>query len=148
LASGIRFLNASKADLPAGKIAHVILDNYATHKHQGYAMDRCYQARGPCSLFQLALALLECQRSHAAAQQDSGASAKAARMANQSHTSPSGRDSKKNRVLGGTGKLKPPSFLRLCIYFPILRRLPARLIALGVRRERVTSQVQATVISI
>jgi 2-polyprenyl-6-methoxyphenol hydroxylase-like FAD-dependent oxidoreductase len=48
-----------------------------------------------------------------------------------------------SRVLGGTGKVKPPWFLRLFIYFPILRRLPARLIGLGVRRERVTSQVQA-----
>jgi hypothetical protein len=29
----IRFLNAIEADLPAGKVVHVILDNYATHKH-------------------------------------------------------------------------------------------------------------------
>jgi DDE superfamily endonuclease len=29
----IRFLNAIEADIPAGKIVHVILDNYATHKH-------------------------------------------------------------------------------------------------------------------
>jgi transposase len=29
----IRFLNAVEADIPAGKIVHVILDNYATHKH-------------------------------------------------------------------------------------------------------------------
>jgi transposase len=29
----IRFLNAVEADVPAGKIVHVILDNYATHKH-------------------------------------------------------------------------------------------------------------------
>jgi 2-polyprenyl-6-methoxyphenol hydroxylase-like FAD-dependent oxidoreductase len=39
--------------------------------------------------------------------------------------------------LGGTGKTVPPWFLRLFIYFPLLRRLPARLIGLGVRRERV-----------
>ncbi len=44
-----------------------------------------------------------------------------------------------SRVLDGTGKVKPPWFLRLFIYIPILRRLPARLIGLGVRRERVTS---------
>ena len=49
-----------------------------------------------------------------------------------------------SRVLGGTGKVKPPWFLRLFIYFPILRRLPARTIGLGVRREHVTSQVQAS----
>jgi transposase len=29
----IRFLNAIEAALPAGRIVHVILDNYATHKH-------------------------------------------------------------------------------------------------------------------
>jgi hypothetical protein len=44
-----------------------------------------------------------------------------------------------SRVLGGTGKAVPPWFLRLFITFPVLRRLPARLVGLGVRRERVTS---------
>ena len=29
----IRFLNAIEAAVPAGRIVHVILDNYATHKH-------------------------------------------------------------------------------------------------------------------
>jgi transposase len=29
----IRFLNAVEAQVPAGKIVHLILDNYATHKH-------------------------------------------------------------------------------------------------------------------
>jgi len=29
----IRFLNAIEADVPAGKLVHVVLDNYATHKH-------------------------------------------------------------------------------------------------------------------
>ena len=29
----IRFLNAIEAAVPAGKIVHVILDNYAAHKH-------------------------------------------------------------------------------------------------------------------
>jgi len=48
-----------------------------------------------------------------------------------------------SRVLGGTGKIVPPWFLRLFIYFPVLRRLPARLMGLGVRRERVTSPARA-----
>jgi 2-polyprenyl-6-methoxyphenol hydroxylase-like FAD-dependent oxidoreductase len=48
-----------------------------------------------------------------------------------------------SRFLGGTGKTVPPWFLRLLIYFPVLRRLPARLIGLGVRRERVTSPARA-----
>jgi transposase len=29
----IRFLNGIEAQVPAGKIVHVILDNYAAHKH-------------------------------------------------------------------------------------------------------------------
>ena len=29
----IRFLNAIEAEAPAGKVVHVILDNYAAHKH-------------------------------------------------------------------------------------------------------------------
>jgi transposase len=29
----VRFLNAIEAEIPAGKIIHVILDNYGTHKH-------------------------------------------------------------------------------------------------------------------
>jgi hypothetical protein len=29
----IRFLNATLAEIPVGKIIHVVLDNYATHKH-------------------------------------------------------------------------------------------------------------------
>jgi transposase len=29
----IRFLNAIEAEVPVGKVVHVILDNYATHKH-------------------------------------------------------------------------------------------------------------------
>jgi len=29
----IRFLNAIEAQIPVGKIVHIILDNYATHKH-------------------------------------------------------------------------------------------------------------------
>jgi hypothetical protein len=34
-----------------------------------------------------------------------------------------------SRVLGSTSKIKPPWFLQLFIYFPILRRLPARFAA-------------------
>jgi transposase len=30
----IRFLNAIERDVPAGKVVHVILDNYAAHKHE------------------------------------------------------------------------------------------------------------------
>lgn len=30
----IRFLNALERDIPAGKVVHVILDNYASHKHE------------------------------------------------------------------------------------------------------------------
>jgi hypothetical protein len=48
-----------------------------------------------------------------------------------------------SRVLGGTGNIAPPRFLRLFITFPVLRRLPARLIGLGVRREGVTSPARA-----
>ena len=29
----IRFLNAIEREVPAGKVIHVILDNYAPHKH-------------------------------------------------------------------------------------------------------------------
>ena len=29
----IRFLNTIEAQVPVGKVIHVILDNYATHKH-------------------------------------------------------------------------------------------------------------------
>ena len=29
----MRFLNAIEAKVPAGKMVHVILDNYAAHKH-------------------------------------------------------------------------------------------------------------------
>ena len=39
------------------------------------------------------------------------------------------------RVLGGTGALSPPRALRLLARFPFLRRLPARLIGIGVRPE-------------
>jgi 2-polyprenyl-6-methoxyphenol hydroxylase-like FAD-dependent oxidoreductase len=44
-----------------------------------------------------------------------------------------------SRALAKRGKFEPPWVLRLFAYFPILRRLPARLIGIGVRPERVTS---------
>ena len=40
----IRFLNAVERDVPAGKLVHVILDNYATHKHPKV---RAWLARHP-----------------------------------------------------------------------------------------------------
>ena len=40
----IRFLNTIEADIPAGKIIHVVLDNYATHKHSKV---RAWLARHP-----------------------------------------------------------------------------------------------------
>ena len=40
----IRFLNAIEAEVPAGKIVHAILDNYATHKHPKV---RAWLARHP-----------------------------------------------------------------------------------------------------
>jgi transposase len=40
----IRFLNALERDIPAGKIVHVILDNYAAHKHEKV---RAWLARHP-----------------------------------------------------------------------------------------------------
>jgi 2-polyprenyl-6-methoxyphenol hydroxylase-like FAD-dependent oxidoreductase len=40
-------------------------------------------------------------------------------------------------VLARQGELKPPLFIRLLRRFPILRRLPARLLGLGVRPEHI-----------
>lgn len=47
-----------------------------------------------------------------------------------------------SRVLASSGRISPPWFLRLFIHFPILRRLPARIIGIGVRPERVGSPEQ------
>ncbi|VFU10862.1 FAD-dependent oxidoreductase [Methylocella tundrae] len=44
-----------------------------------------------------------------------------------------------SRVLAGSGKMRPAWFLRLFIIAPLLRRLPAHVIGLGVRPERVAS---------
>jgi len=44
----IRFLNGVERTLPAGKLIHVILDNYAAHKH---AKVRCWLTRHPRWIF-------------------------------------------------------------------------------------------------
>ncbi len=44
----IRFLNAIERDVPAGKIIHAVLDNYATHKHPKV---RAWLARHPRWVF-------------------------------------------------------------------------------------------------
>jgi 2-polyprenyl-6-methoxyphenol hydroxylase-like FAD-dependent oxidoreductase len=44
-----------------------------------------------------------------------------------------------SRALAASGRFEPPFVMRLFAYIPILRRLPARLIGIGVRPERVTS---------
>ena len=44
----IRFLNAVEAEVPAGKIIHVIVDNYATHKHPNV---KAWLARHPRFVF-------------------------------------------------------------------------------------------------
>ena len=49
-----------------------------------------------------------------------------------------------SRVLAGAGhKMELPAALRLLQLFPVLRRLPARLIGIGVRPERIKSPVFA-----
>ena len=44
----IRFLNTLEAEVPAGKIVHVILDNYGSHKHPKV---RAWLGRHPRFLF-------------------------------------------------------------------------------------------------
>ncbi len=44
----IRFLKAIEAEIPVGKIVHVILDNYATHKHPKV---RAWRQRHPRFVF-------------------------------------------------------------------------------------------------
>ena len=41
------------------------------------------------------------------------------------------------RVLKSTGRIKPPAALKLLDWFPALRRLPARLIGIGIRPEHI-----------
>ena len=40
-------------------------------------------------------------------------------------------------VLAGTGPVRPPLPLKLLRWFPMLRRLPARLIGMGIRPEHI-----------
>src|SRR5882724_11123648 len=42
----IRFLNTIEAETPAGKIIHMILDNYGTHSTQGASLARSASALG------------------------------------------------------------------------------------------------------
>jgi len=44
-------------------------------------------------------------------------------------------------VLRGTGPLRPPLAVRLLARFPVLRRIPARLVGLGIRPEHVSKEV-------
>jgi 2-polyprenyl-6-methoxyphenol hydroxylase-like FAD-dependent oxidoreductase len=44
------------------------------------------------------------------------------------------------RVLESGGRRSPPLILRLLARFPVLRRLPARLVGMGIRPEHVTSR--------
>jgi 2-polyprenyl-6-methoxyphenol hydroxylase-like FAD-dependent oxidoreductase len=46
-----------------------------------------------------------------------------------------------SKVLDSKAKVAPPWFMRLFIYFPLLQRLPGRLIGLGVLPERVRSPI-------
>jgi 2-polyprenyl-6-methoxyphenol hydroxylase-like FAD-dependent oxidoreductase len=44
-----------------------------------------------------------------------------------------------SRIFEGGGATQPPALLRLFVLFPVLRRLPARLIGIGIRPERIRS---------
>ncbi|MGH8651905.1 MAG: FAD-dependent oxidoreductase [Gammaproteobacteria bacterium] len=44
-----------------------------------------------------------------------------------------------SRVLGRGGVLKPPLLIRMLARFPVLRRIPARLVGMGIRPEHVTA---------
>ena len=46
------------------------------------------------------------------------------------------------RVLDGTGRMKPPLAVRALGAFPLLRRIPARLVGLGFRREHVDRKLR------
>jgi hypothetical protein len=48
-----------------------------------------------------------------------------------------------SRVLAGGGPIKPPLPVRLLARFPLLQRLPARLIGMGVRPEHVEHPAKA-----
>src|SRR5262245_5774884 len=46
-----------------------------------------------------------------------------------------------SRVLGETGRLKPPLAVRLLAQVPLLRRIPARIVGLGIRPEHVEPEI-------
>jgi len=48
-----------------------------------------------------------------------------------------------SRVLGRIGELDPPFAVRMLTRFSILQRIPARLIGIGIRPERVTTRAAA-----
>jgi 2-polyprenyl-6-methoxyphenol hydroxylase-like FAD-dependent oxidoreductase len=48
------------------------------------------------------------------------------------------------RVLGGSKPLKPPFALKILGWFPVLQRIPARLIGIGVRPEHIRTAENAT----
>jgi 2-polyprenyl-6-methoxyphenol hydroxylase-like FAD-dependent oxidoreductase len=48
-------------------------------------------------------------------------------------------------VLAGQGALKPPLFVRLLRSFPVLRRIPARILGLGIRPEHIHTPERAVV---
>jgi 2-polyprenyl-6-methoxyphenol hydroxylase-like FAD-dependent oxidoreductase len=50
-----------------------------------------------------------------------------------------------SRVLETSAELRPPAVLRWLTSFPVLRRIPARLIGLGVRPEHVSTAIRAMV---
>jgi hypothetical protein len=45
-------------------------------------------------------------------------------------------------LAGRTAALKPPLFLRVMARWPSLRRIPARIVGLGVRREHVAEFIR------
>ena len=47
-------------------------------------------------------------------------------------------------LLGRTASVSPPLLLRLLARFPLLRRIPARVIGLGVRPEHVRTTLRAS----
>jgi hypothetical protein len=51
-----------------------------------------------------------------------------------------------SRVLAAHERPKPPTFLKLFGVFPILRRIPARLVGLGIRPEHVRTPEAAPVL--
>jgi len=48
-----------------------------------------------------------------------------------------------SRVLKRGGILKPPLFIRMLARFPVLRRIPARLVGMGIRPEHVTAAAES-----